>query len=93
MNPVKIIVLSAIVVAIAIFFAGDADLPIYLAPAAPENAFKDKVIWITGEWLYPPIIVNLIESRGVIGNWCWIGHGAGKYECESHCFCEKVCWL
>lgn len=48
MNPAKIVIISGLFIAIAIFFGGDADLHVLLAPSAPENAFQDKVIWITG---------------------------------------------
>jgi dehydrogenase/reductase SDR family protein 7 len=33
---------------LGIYFASDADLRLYLAPAAPANAFEGQVVWIVG---------------------------------------------
>ena len=42
-----LIVVSVVIAVLAVFFAGDADLPL-LFMSIPEGAYLDKVVWITG---------------------------------------------
>ena len=39
------IILSIIIILVAM---SDCDLPLYLLPKTPQQAFKGKIIWITG---------------------------------------------
>ena len=43
-----IYLLTILVVIIGIFLSIDTDFPLYILPNPPENAFEDKVVWITG---------------------------------------------
>ncbi len=42
------LIVIAIVAAVGILLASDANISLYLAPSPPPNAFKDKVVWVVG---------------------------------------------
>ena len=46
MNCIFLIAILAVVV--GVFLMIDTDFPLYVLPNPPENAFEDKVVWITG---------------------------------------------
>lgn len=44
----KLLLIAVSIVLLAIFFAGDADLPLYLSPAIPKQAYLGQVVWVVG---------------------------------------------
>lgn len=44
----KLLVVAVAIAIVGIFFAGDADILLYLAPKEPEKAFQGQTIWIVG---------------------------------------------
>ena len=43
-----LVLVSILIMVIAFWLTIDTDLPLYLSSAAPEMAFEDKIVWITG---------------------------------------------
>lgn len=91
MKSFRVICLSVFFVVIAVFLSGDADLPILFATSPPERAFQDKVVWITGIIGFVKLRTwTKLHERGIVGNRCCYGNGAGQYECKGYPVGSKV---
>ena len=44
----RIVFAAILIVLIGVFLVMDTDLTLYVMPNIPDNAFEDKVVWITG---------------------------------------------